>query len=39
MSEDKFLRIVLGTIIFGLISVFWPQIMKFLKKIGYTRWR
>ena len=39
MNEDKFLRIVIGTILLGLISVFWPQIKKFLKKIGYTRWR
>ena len=39
MSDDKFWRIVIGTSILGLVSVFWPQIMKFLKRIGYKGWK
>lgn len=39
MSEDKFFRILFGAIIFGLISAFWPQLMRLLKRLGYTGWR
>lgn len=39
MTEDKFWRIIIGTIILGLVSVFAPQIMKWLRRIGYTGWK
>lgn len=35
MTEDQMLRIVIGGGLTGAITMLWPQIMKFLVKIGY----
>ena len=39
MSDEQFWRIVVGGLIMGLITGFAPQIMEFLRRIGYTGWK
>lgn len=39
MTNDQFWRIVLGAIIFAAISAFWPQLTKWIRRMGYTGWK
>jgi len=39
MTDDQFWRVLIGSMIFGVLVAFRPQIAKWLHKIGYRGWK